>query len=183
MTQLLVLLLSVLVPIALIAAVLIWLANAKARSAESPRGDPPGIRTQVTFIGAERYMGADESFDELVGCGVGLLEKLGEGLRERRLETVDIIAENWGATLDVVVGTCRVDISVGYRGDDWLIAVGPARGSRGRLEDDELRRVLQSVHEALKELEGIERVLWHRSEDMKERGSPEPFDAEDDDTV
>jgi hypothetical protein len=174
MAQMLLIIVSAIVPIVLIAWFIIWAT--RPRDPTIPR-DPAGIRTNVTFLGAEQYMKSDESLDDTFGCGAGLLEKLAERLQKRGLETGDVTAENWGAKLEVVLGPSRLDVDAGFRGDDWLIVVGYARGSRASVDNDELRTVLESVHEALQELEGIERVAWHRTEDASERGSTEPFDA------
>jgi hypothetical protein len=144
--------------------------------------DPPGVRTYVSLVGAERYMGPDEILEETVTCGRGLLEKVAEKLKQGGVDTGQIVTEDWGALLEVAAAQDRLHVCAGFRGEDWLLFVCAPRGPDVPVEDSAfLRTLLEGIDTALKSLPGIERVCWHRAEDwsagQEDQGAATPLQA------
>jgi hypothetical protein len=157
---------------------LLWLYG--RQTAPRKASAPPGIRSYVTFFGAERYAGPSESLEETVTCGRGILEKIADGLTKDGLETGRVIDEDWGALLQVTGPDRRLHICSGFRGDDWLVFVCTPRGPNASLADSALlRKLLTSIDASLKNLPGIARVAWHHVEHFdagrEDLGSPAPL--------
>jgi len=174
--------LAVLASMALVVGLLSWLRARSQRRPATRASDPPGVRSYVSFFGAERYVGLDESLDETVTCGRGILERIAEDLQRQGLELGGVIDEDWGALLEVTGARERLHVCSGFRGEDWLIFVCTPRGPEVGLADTELvRKLLKALDASLKSLPGIERVTWHRAEDWsvgrEEHGAPEPLTA------
>jgi hypothetical protein len=167
-----------LILLSLLIALLVW----HFRSVTRPKAtDPPGVRSHVSFVGGERYLGPDEELDDQ-SCGRGILVRVSQGLRERGLEPGDIIDEDWGALLQIGEAKERLHVCSGYRGDDWLIFVSHRRGADHALADSALlRRLVEAIDATLKSLPGIDRVTWHRTEDWtvgrEDHGTRGPLDA------
>jgi hypothetical protein len=165
-----------LLALALLLVLLVWHFRASHQPPPRPL-DPAGMRSHVSFLGAERYMAPAEQVGEGGVAGRGILEQLAAGLQSRGLEPGEVVDEAWGALLEVGTGADQLQVCAGSRGDDWLIYV--AHGSGGIVDTPLARRLLAAIDATLKSLAGIERVSWHRAEDWavgrEDAGAAEPL--------
>lgn len=171
---------QVLVLVAVVIGLIGLVAMRKVRSG-SPQVDAPGLRTHVRFVGGERYMDASEREIEDAIRGHGIAAELARALKEQSFAVSAVIDEDWGAMIDVTEDKRLLHVCAGFRGDDWVVYVCGRRGPDAPVEDSPLlRRLLVSIDQTLRRLEGIAGVSWHRSQDWavgrEELGRPTPLD-------
>jgi hypothetical protein len=137
----------------------------------------------VRFTGAERYLGPEESLEDPVTCGEGLLRQLSEPMARAGVQLLDdAFTEDWGALLQVRSEGERFDVCAGFRGDDWTVFISSPKGPRAPLSPGMgLQRLLTALHGALSTLAGIADISWHHADDwergQEDRGAREPFAA------